>query len=418
MKNILAEILTIGDEILYGQITDTNSQWMSRELDELGIKVVRKTTVGDREKDILDAFAQAENRADLVLITGGLGPTNDDLTMPMLARHFGSEIVMNDEVCRHVKEFFESRGRTFTELNKKQALVPESAEVLHNELGTAPGTWYERKGRVFVSMPGVPYEMKNLMKTKVLPKLRDFFHTPVICHKLIKTVGIGESFLADKLKDWEDNLPKHISLAYLPSVGHVKLRLTALGQDRKRLKSEIWEQIEAALPIMGEYVYGYDSTSLEEAVGQMLLERGKTIALAESCTGGHAQHKITSVAGSSAYFQGGVVAYHNDFKRELIDVNPTTLETQGAVSEETVKEMAEGVRKRFKTDIGAATSGIAGPGGGSPEKPVGTVWIACTDGVKTMTKKLQLTKIRKLNIEISSISLLDLVRKWLVNVEF
>ena len=413
MKKTLAEILTIGDEILYGQITDTNSQWMSQALDELGIKVIRKTTVGDNEIDILNAFAQAEGRADLVLITGGLGPTNDDLTMPMLAKYFGSEIVMNDEVYQHVKDFFESKGRTFTEMNQRQALVPAVAEVLHNELGTAPGTWYEREGSVFVSMPGVPHEMKNLMNTKVLPKVREFFHTPVIYHKLIKTVGIGESFLADKIKDWEANLPEHISLAYLPSIGHVKLRLTAVGEDRAQLKEEVWKQIEAALPIMGKYVYGYDSTSLEEAIGQLLLEQKKTIAFAESCTGGNVQHKITTVAGSSAYFQGGVVAYHNDFKRDVIDVNQATLDAHGAVSEETVIEMAEGVRKRFNADIGAATSGIAGPGGGTPEKPVGTVWIAYTDGVNSIAKKLQLTKNRKLNIEISTIAVLNLVRKSL-----
>lgn len=413
MKKTLAEILTIGDEILYGQITDTNAQWMSLQLDELGIKVVRKTTVGDNEDDILTAFAEAEARADLVLITGGLGPTNDDLTMPMLARYFDSEIVMNQQVHDHVKEFFESRGRTFTDMNKRQALVPEIAQVLHNELGTAPGTWYERNGKVFVSMPGVPHEMKNLMRQHVLPRVREFFHTPVIFHKLIKTVGIGESFLADKIKEWEGALPEHISLAYLPSIGHVKLRLTAVGQNREALQQEVQEQIEAVLPIMGKYVYGYDDTTLEEAIGQMLLKRKQTIAFAESCTGGYVQHKITSIAGSSAYFQGGVVAYHNDFKQSLIDVKAETLEAHGAVSEETVKEMAEGVRKRFKADVGAATSGIAGPGGGTPEKPVGTVWIAYADGIKTIAKRLQLTKNRKLNIELSQIAVLNLVRKSL-----
>ena len=413
MKKIFAEILTIGDEILYGQINDTNSQWMSHELDGLGIKVVRKTTVGDNEKDILDAFAEAEARADLVLMTGGLGPTNDDLTMPMLAKYFDSEIVMNQQVYDHVKNFFESRGRTFTEMNERQALVPAKAKVLHNEFGTAPGTWYERAGKVFVSMPGVPHEMKYLMKEHVLPKVREFFHTPVIFHKLIKTVGIGESFLADKIKEWENALPEHISLAYLPSVGHVKLRLTAVGEDREVLKQEVQAQIDAVLPIMGKYVYGYDSTTLEEAIGELLKAKGKTIAFAESCTGGFVQHKITSVAGSSAYFQGGVVAYHNDFKQALIEVKAETLAAHGAVSEETAREMAVGVRKRFNADIGASTTGVAGPGGGSPEKPVGTVWIAYTDGVKTIAKKLQLTKNRKLNIELSQIAVLNLVRKSL-----
>lgn len=413
MKKILAEILTIGDEILYGQITDTNSQWMSRELDELGIKVVRKTTVGDNEKDILEAFSAAEAAADLVLITGGLGPTNDDLTMPMLARYFDSEIVENKDVYEHVRQFFESRGRVFTDMNKRQALVPEKAQVLHNELGTAPGTWYERDGKVFVSMPGVPHEMKNLMKQLVLPKLREFFHTPVIFHKLIKTVGIGESFLADKIKDWEDNLPDNISLAYLPSIGHVKLRLTAVGDDRAVLEQQVQNQITAVLPLMGKYVYGYDEITLEEAIGQMLLKRGKTIALAESCTGGFVQHKLTSIAGSSAYFQGGIVAYHNDFKMNLLGVSEDTLKAHGAVSEETVREMAEGARRQFNADIGASTSGVAGPGGGSPDKPVGTVWIAYADGKKTIAKKLQLTQNRKLNIELSQIALLNLVRKSL-----
>jgi len=339
MKTVLAEILTIGDEILYGQITDTNSQWMSAELDELGIRVIRKTTVGDTEKDILEAFSEAEKRADIVLITGGLGPTNDDLTMPMLAKYFDSKIVMNQDVLNHVQYFFERRGRVFTELNRNQALVPEIAEVLHNELGTAPGTWYERNGKIFVSMPGVPHEMKNLMKSLVIPKLSAFFQTPVIYHKLIKTVGIGESYLADKIKPWEDSLPKHISLAYLPSVGHVKLRLTAVGDDKEILKQEVQSLIDDLMPMAAKYIYGYDGMTLEKAVGEMLLAKGKTIALAESCSGGYVQHKITSVAGSSAYFQGGVVPYHNDHKINVLGVNPDTLVQFGAVSEECVKKV-------------------------------------------------------------------------------
>jgi len=413
MKTVLAEILTIGDEILYGQITDTNSQWMSAELDELGIRVIRKTTVGDTEKDILEAFSEAEKRADIVLITGGLGPTNDDLTMPMLAKYFDSKIVMNQDVLNHVQYFFERRGRVFTELNRNQALVPEIAEVLHNELGTAPGTWYERNGKIFVSMPGVPHEMKNLMRSLVIPRLSAFFQTPVIYHKLIKTVGIGESYLADKIKPWEDSLPKHISLAYLPSVGHVKLRLTAVGDDKDILKQEVQSLIDDLMPMAAKYIYGYDGMTLEKAVGDMLLAKGKTIALAESCSGGYVQHKITSVAGSSAYFQGGVVPYHNDHKINVLGVNLDTLDQFGAVSEECVKEMAEGVRKLFKSDIGAASSGIAGPDGGTEDKPVGTVWIAYADGEQTVAKKLQLTQNRALNIDLTGISVLNLVRKSL-----
>ncbi len=413
MKKVLAEILTIGDEILYGQITDTNSQWMSAELDKLGVQVIRMTTVSDAEEEILSAFSEAENRADMVLITGGLGPTNDDLTMPMLAKYFDSEIVMNHDVLQHVQDFFERRGRVFTELNRRQALVPKIAEVLHNELGTAPGTWYERNGKIFVSLPGVPHEMKNIMNTLVIPKLRAFFQTPVIYHKLIKTVGIGESYLADKIKTWEESLPDHISLAYLPSIGHVKLRLTAIGDNKELLKQEVASIIETLLPLAGKYIYGYDKMTLEQAIGEMLLAKGKTLSLAESCSGGFVQHKITSIAGSSGYFQGGVVPYHNDHKINILGVKPETIENFGAVSEECVKEMAEGVRKLFKADIGAASSGIAGPDGGTPDKPVGTVWIAYADGEQTVAKKLQLTKNRILNIELTEISVLNLVRKSL-----
>ncbi len=413
MKKVLAEILTIGDEILYGQITDTNSQWMSTELDQIGVRVIRKTTVGDTEDEILSAFAEAEVRADIVLITGGLGPTNDDLTMPMLAKYFDSEIIMNESVYRHVKEFFESRGRQFTEMNERQALVPEIAEVIHNELGTAPATWYERNGKVFVSMPGVPHEMKNIMSTLVLPKIQQYFSTPFIYHRLIKTVGIGESFLADKLKDWEKNLPPHISLAYLPSIGQVKLRLTANGEDEATLNRQVQEQIDLMLPIADKYVYGYDKTSLEEAIGQLLLAKNKTIASAESCTGGFIQHKITSIPGSSKYFQGGLVPYHNDLKINVLRVKEETILAHGAVSEECVHEMANRVRELFNADIGIASSGIAGPDGGTPEKPVGTIYIAYADGEQTVTKKLLLTKNRKLNIELTSLAVLNLVRKSL-----
>ena len=413
MKNITAEILTIGDEILYGQILDTNAQWMSYALDQLGVRVVRKTTVGDNEPDILHAFTEAEGRADLVLITGGLGPTNDDLTMPSLAKYFGCQIVENPSVLAHVKDFFEKRGREFTEMNKRQALVPEIAEVIHNSLGTAPCTWYERNGKIFVSMPGVPHEMKNIMKEFVIPKIREFFQTPVIYHKVIKTVGIGESFLAEKIKDWEYALPPHIRLAYLPSIGHVKLRLTAIGEDRGLLEKEVQQLIDVFLPLAGKYIYGYDEISLEEAIGQLLLAQKKTIALAESCSGGFIQHKITQIPGSSAYFQGGIVPYHNQFKIDVLGVKASTLEKHGAVSEECVTEMAERVREKFNSDIGIASSGIAGPGGGSEEKPVGTVWIAYADSKQTITKRLQLTQNRILNIELTEISVLNLVRKSL-----
>lgn len=413
MKEIQAEILTIGDEILYGQILDTNAQWISAELDLIGIKVVRRTTVGDQKADMLYAFQCAEQRADIIIITGGLGPTNDDLTMPMLAAYFQSEIVTNEAVLQHVKDFFEKRGRTFSSLNKKQAEVPTNAQILHNELGTAPGTWYEERGKVFVSLPGVPHEMKNLMKTEVIPRLSKAYERPVIYHKLIKTVGIGESTLAEILEDWEAQLPKHIALAYLPSVGHVKLRLTAMGPNRIELAKDVSQQIKQLLPLAGKFIYGYDATTLEEAVGNLLIEQKKTIAFAESCSGGFIQHKITTIPGSSSFFQGGIVPYHNDLKVNVLGVDEKIINTHGAVSEACVKAMAEKVRTLFKSDIGAASSGIAGPGGGTADKPVGTVWIAFADGEQTIAKKLQLTSNRLLNIELTQISVLNLVRKSL-----
>lgn len=413
MKEIQAEILTIGDEILYGQILDTNAQWISAELDLIGIKVVRRTTVGDQKADMLYAFQCAEQRADIIIITGGLGPTNDDLTMPMLAAYFQSEIVTNEAVLQHVKDFFEKRGRTFSSLNKKQAEVPANAQILHNELGTAPGTWYEERGKVFVSLPGVPHEMKNLMKTEVIPRLSKAYEMPVIYHKLIKTVGIGESTLAEMLEDWESQLPEHIALAYLPSVGHVKLRLTAVGESRSQLAQDVDQQIKQLIPLAGKFIYGYDATTLEEAVGHLLLEQKKTIAFAESCSGGFIQHKITTIPGSSSFFQGGIVPYHNDLKVNVLGVDEKIINTHGAVSEACVKAMAEKVRILFKSDIGAASSGIAGPGGGTADKPVGTVWIAFADGEQTIAKKLQLTSNRLLNIELTQISVLNLVRKSL-----
>lgn len=415
MKEILAEIITIGDEILYGQIIDTNAQWMSAELDQIGIKVLRNTTIGDDENQMLTAFNEAEDRVDLVIMTGGLGPTNDDITMPTLAKYFGSAIVQNMEVHEHVRHFFESRGIPFNESNKKQSLVPEIAEILPNELGTAPVTWFERNKTIFVSMPGVPYEMKNIMLASVLPKVQAFFNIPFVHHRIIKTVGIGESFLAEKIKDWEENLPKNISLAYLPSVGHVKLRLTAKGDNENELIEAVQNQIDLIQPMAKKYIYGYDDISLEEAIGDLLMNKDKTIAFAESCSGGYVQHKITQVRGSSKYFQGGIVPYHNELKINLLGVKEETIEKHGAVSEECVVEMANRVREKFNADIGAASSGVAGPDGGTDEKPVGTIWIAYADGKQTLTKKLQLTQNRMLNIELTQISVLNLVRKSLTH---
>jgi nicotinamide-nucleotide amidase len=410
MNNITAEILTIGDELLYGQIVDTNSQWMGVELSNAGIKVVRKTTVGDLESEILNAFSEAERRADIILITGGLGPTSDDLTKPCLAKYFDCEMKIHEEALAEVTEFFISRGRALTEVNRLQASLPVCCDKITNRLGTAPGMWFNRNGKVFVSMPGVPHEMKAMMSEIIIPKLSAAFKTPTIHHAVIRTVGIGESFLAEKISSWEQSLPDHIKLAYLPGYGEVKLRLTGIGNDKAFLKSEVEKLVRELQPLAGEYIYGTGDDTLELVIGKKLRDLKHTLSIAESCTGGYLSHLITSVPGSSDYFLGSTVVYANETKVKELGVKPETLDQHGAVSEATIREMAERVRLKFGSDIGVATSGIAGPGGGSFEKPVGTVWIAYADADGTIARKLQLSKDRLINIKIASIAALNLIR--------
>lgn len=410
MKKVVAEILAIGDELLYGQTLDTNSHWISAALDEAGIKTIRRTTVGDNEADILNAFAEAEQRADIVLITGGLGPTSDDLTKPCLAKYFNCEIKIHEEALAEVTAFFKSRGRELTETNRQQAALPVCCEKITNAIGTAPGMWFERNKKVFVSMPGVPHEMKRMMRETVIPKLQKTFTLPVIIHRIIRTAGIGESFLSDKISAWEKSLPEHIKLAFLPGLGEVKLRLTAFGHSFKELQNDTDACIENLKPLIGTFIYAYEDVALEQVVGQLLREQQLTLAIAESCTGGYLSHLITTVPGSSDYFMGSIIPYAYDIKMRQLGVRPETLERYGAVSEPTIIEMANIVRAKFNTDIGVATSGIAGPGGATPEKPVGTVWIAYSDKHQTVTRKLQLSNDRILNIKLASVAVLNLIR--------
>jgi nicotinamide-nucleotide amidase len=413
VKNIYAELLTIGDEILYGQIVDTNSQWMSVELDKIGIKVIRKTTVGDVEEEILTAFAEAEKRADIILITGGLGPTSDDLTKPVLAKYFNCDLQMNDEALAEVTEFFKSRGRELTEINRQQAALPSACEKITNPIGTAPGMWFNKSDKVFMSMPGVPHEMKRMMTEQVLPRLTKKYQLPVIHHKLIRTIGIGESFLAEKIADWEKALPPHIRLAYLPSLGEVKLRLTAFGDSLEQLQAETNELTKTLKAQIDQFIYGYGEEPIEVVIGSMLREKKLTLSIAESCTGGYLSHLITSVPGSSEYFLGSMIPYDYQIKMRQLGVKPEILEKYGAVSEPTIIEMANIVRAKFNTNVGVATSGIAGPGGATADKPVGTVWIAYSDKHQTVTKKLQLSKDRMINIKMASAAVLNLIRQSL-----
>jgi nicotinamide-nucleotide amidase len=410
MKIIYAEVITIGDEILYGQITDTNSKWISEELDKIGIKTIRKSSVGDQKQQILNILDESLQRADIVLITGGLGPTKDDITKKTLAEYFNDELVINPHAEAFVRGFFEKRGRPFTELNRQQAAIPSKCTYLHNATGTAPGMLFEHNGKVIVSMPGVPLEMKYLISNEVIPRIKSKFELPEIVHKIIRTIGLGESFLAERIENWEDSLPEHIKLAYLPSFGEVKLRLTGMGENRSKVEEQIQLQVNNLIPLIEEHIFSFENEEIEKSVGKILNESGTSLSVAESCTGGYLSHLLTSIPGSSAYFMGGVVSYSNEAKMDVLKVKQETLTKFGAVSEQTVIEMAEGVRKVMKTTYGIATSGIAGPDGGTDEKPVGTVWLAVTDGKQTLTKKLSLGKIRIVNIEYSAKAALNFLR--------
>lgn len=411
MEIIKAEILAIGDELLYGQTLDTNSHYISGELDKEGIKVIRRTTIGDTEDEILTAFAEAEARAHIVLISGGLGPTSDDLTKPCLAKYFDCEIKIHPEALEEVTAFFRQRGRELTELNKLQAALPVCCEKITNTMGTAPGMWFERNGKVFVSMPGVPHEMKKMVTTQVIPKLLSKFKIPILRHQLIRTAGIGESFLAEKIAAWESSLPSHIKLAYLPSEAGVKLRLTGLSESESQLQNDFNDLVEKIKPFAAEYIFGFNDDPLEVVTGNIMRKKKLTLSIAESCTGGYVSHLITTVPGSSDYLKGSIIPYSNEMKINLLGVEPLTLEKFGAVSEQTIIEMATQVKTKFNTSIGVATSGIAGPGGGTQEKPVGTVWIAYADNTKVISKKLQLSKDRLVNIKLTATAVLNLIYK-------
>ena len=408
---IKAEIITIGDEILYGQITDTNTQWISAELDKIGIKTIRKSSVGDTEEAILEIFTESSKRANLVIVTGGLGPTKDDITKKTFCKYFASELIDHSQAQIDVTAYFQKRGYILSGTNKSQYQLPSNAIYIQNTMGTAPGMWFDFEGVIYVSMPGVPYEMKGLMTLSILPKLQEHFKTPVIFHKVIRTIGIGESTLAEMIDAWEDALPSNIKLAYLPSMGSVKLRLTGFGEALETIEKQVEEQFEKVFPTIKEYVYGYGKEELEEAVGKLLIKNNQTVSVAESCTGGYLGHQFTKVSGSSAYFMGGILSYDNAVKINQLSVNPETLNTFGAVSEQVAMEMSENVRKLMGTTYGLATSGIAGPNGGTIDKPVGTIWIAIATEKETITKKLTLGGFREQNIHLTTVSILNLLRK-------
>ena len=411
------EIITIGDEILIGQIIDTNSAWMANRLNEIGAKVERIVTISDGLEVIKSAFKDAEERADLVLVTGGLGPTKDDVTKNAFAEYFNCGFTFYPEIAEHISRLFARFGKEITEINRLQAELPSACEPLQNDQGTAPGMWFEKNDTVFVSMPGVPYEMKGIMRNHVLPRIREKFNTPAILHKTVLTMGMGESWLSEHIEEWESSLPQELKLAYLPSPGRVRLRLSAFGEQMDRLQSIMESEVDKLLNIIPDLVFGYDTDTIEKVVGELLKSAGKTLSTAESCTGGLIAHKITSVAGSSAYFLGSVVSYANEVKMASLGVKDADLKSFGAVSEPVVRQMAEGVRNNLKTDYGVATSGIAGPDGGTEEKPVGTVWIAVAGPEQTIAKRYQFGHNRARNVEISANTALNMLRKELIRLE-
>jgi len=412
-----AEIITIGDEILIGQIIDTNSSWLGQELSKIGISVVHRSSVSDQEQAIRNALHDAAQRADIIIMTGGLGPTKDDVTKSTLAKFFGVGLVENAKVKDWVTQIFKMRNLPMIDTNIAQAMVPENCEVLFNRSGTAPGMWFDINDKIYISMPGVPFEMKVIFEEECLPKLKSKYNLPVILHRTILTCNIGESFLAKKIETLENNLPAHIKLAYLPSVGMVRLRFSGKHTDINLLTQEMNTVIASLYEVIGEYIYGGENDTLERNVGLLLKAESKTIATAESCTGGYIAHLITSVAGSSAYYKGSVISYANEVKINELGVLPETLKNHGAVSEACVKQMAEGVRKKLNTDIAIATSGIAGPDGGTKDKPVGTVWIAVSTENETIAQMYQMGDHRERTIQRTAIAALDMVRKILLKDE-
>lgn len=395
---MFAEIITIGDELLIGQVTDTNSAWMGRELNKIGIEVHRVVSVRDRADEITEAVDDAMNRANIVLVTGGLGPTKDDITKQTLCAYFGTELVFSEEVFENVKRVLAGKI-PMNALNKSQAMVPKDCLVINNRVGSASVSWFERDGKVLVSMPGVPQEMTTVMTEEVLPRLREKFDTDVIMHKTFTVKNYPESVLAEKLESWEVALPECIKLAYLPKLGIIRLRLTGRGRDGLSVKLALEKESRKLEEILGDDIFDEEDTPLEILVGNLLKKKNLTVSTAESCTGGSIAARLTSVPGSSEYFKGGIVAYSNEVKEELLHVSSVTLQERGVVSEETVIEMVKGAMDTLKTDCAVATSGIAGPGGGTKEKPVGTVWIAAAYKKEIITLKQETNRGREMNVE-------------------
>lgn len=401
-------IIIIGDEILIGQVVDINSSWISREMNKIGFRTETVITVGDDGKSISDAIDRCLEVADVVFMTGGLGPTKDDITKKVICEKFGTELVLNEQVLANVAEMLGRRGIAMTENNRGQALVPATATVVNNAVGTAPGIMMERNGKLLFSMPGVPFEMRYLMEHEIIPLIKKHYDLKPVFHKTLLLTGIAESILAEKISDWEDSLAKNVKLAYLPAYSSIRLRLSVYQPD-DTTESYINAKVEELKRIVSENIIAYEDIKLEELVGKLLKDRHCTVATAESCTGGKVASLITSVSGSSEYYKGSVVSYCNEVKADVLGVSRADLEKYGAVSSTVAEQMASGVRRLLKTDYAVATTGIAGPTGGSDEKPVGTVWIAVATPTKVVSRKYVFGKDRSINIERFAASALSML---------
>ncbi len=411
---MLADIITIGDEILIGQIVNTNSTWLAEQLEAIGIKIRQITTVSDNRQHIIQTLQEAEEQSQLIVITGGLGPTEDDITKQTLAEFFDTQLIENQEVLADIEAFVKSRNAQMNSRNRKQAELPQSCTIIRNEIGTAAGMWFERNSVVFVSMPGVPFEMKAMFSNSVIPKLKVQFKTPEVIHFTVQTFGTPESVLAEQLEEWESALPSEIKLAYLPSPERLRLRMSMVCADKESGEQLIAEQYLKLKEILGETIYDTGDNYLYETVGKLLLERNLSLSTAESCTGGNIARLISSVAGSSEYFKGSVVAYSNEIKKNILGVPEQILIQHGAVSEQTVIEMSKGVQKLMDTDFSIAVSGIAGPGGATQDKPVGTTWIAVANKQKVVASKFIFGTQRDINIRRATATALNMLRLLMI----
>jgi nicotinamide-nucleotide amidase len=410
-----AEIITIGDELLIGQVIDTNSAWLGQQLSGLGIKLCYKSSISDNKVAILNALKDAELRSDIIILTGGLGPTKDDITKVTICEYFNTSLVQNDKVLEWVQSIFRFRKMPMLDVNNMQALVPANCEILWNKNGTAPGMWFDVNDKIFISLPGVPFEMKTIFEEEAVPKINSKFKLPSIFHRTLQTVSIGESFLAKKIEDIENSLPSYIKLAYLPSVGAVRLRFSAYGEDKISLEKEVEEYVKQVYEKISDHIYGEGDASLTQTLGNLLKERKQTISTAESCTGGYIAHQLTSVPGSSSYFMGSIVCYANKIKTQELGVSEDILRNNGAVSEECVMQMAQAVRLKMNTTFGISCSGIAGPDGGTNDKPLGTVWIAIASEKETLAQVFNFGDNRERTIHRTGLMAMDMLRKKILN---